>query len=142
MSALLQDFRELKTDPRTLRKFGWLVGGVLCALGLWLLFRGRAAHPWFWAMGGALVLLGTILPRALKRVYLAWMALALLLGFIVSHVVLTLFFYLVITPVGLIARLLARKDFLRLRLDRQAASYWLPRPRDKARPPADFERQF
>ena len=86
------------------------------------------------------MVVGAILPRALKWVYIAWMSIAFALGFVMAHVILTLFFYLVITPVGLLARLVG-KDFLSLKLDRSVKSYWLPREQ-KARKPADYERQF
>ncbi len=55
-----------------------------------------------------LVAFGLVLPKALKPVYVGWMALALALGFVVSHVILTAFFFLVIIPIGLAARPWAR----------------------------------
>jgi hypothetical protein len=137
----LQELRQLKTGARELRKFGLTVGGVFAALGLALWLRGKGHYPWFLAPGMVLVAFGAALPKALKPVYIAWMALALALGFVVSHVVLTLFFFLVITPVGWAARLLG-KDFLRLKLDRQAPTYWLPRERGKTKAPSEYERQY
>jgi len=137
---ILNDFKELKTGPRELRNFGLLVGGVFAALGLLALVRGKGVYPWLLTPGLVLVILGAIAPRVLKYIYLAWMGLALALGFVVSHVILTVFFFLVITPIGLIARL-AGKDFLRLKLDRQAKSYWIPRERRK-KGAEDYERQF
>jgi len=137
---ILKDFKELKTGTRELRNFGLLVGGVFAALGLLALVRSKAIYPWLLTPGLFLVILGAIAPRTLKYIYLLWMGMALVLGFVVSHVILTVFFFLVITPIGLIARL-AGKDFLRLKLDRQAKSYWIPRdPKRKA--PEDYERQF
>jgi hypothetical protein len=47
----------------------------------------------------------------------------------------------VITPIGLIARL-AGKDFLSLKLNRQAPTYWLAREGKSPKTPADYERQF
>ncbi len=138
---LLKDIKDLKTGTRELRNFGLLVGGVFAALGLLALWRGKPVYPWLLTPGLALVVLGAVLPRTLKYVYIAWMTLALILGFIVSHVILTVFFFLVITPIGLVARL-AGKDFLRLKLDRQAKSYWIPRERKESKTAADYERQF
>ncbi len=87
-----------------------------------------------------LVLPGLIAPRVLKPVYLAWMTLAILLGFVVSGFLLILFFFLVITPIGWVARCLGN-DFLKLKLERSAASYWVRRER-KPKRPAEYERQF
>lgn len=134
------DIKQLKTTDRDLRKFGLLVGGVFAALGLIFFLRHKAHWPYFVWPGVALIAFGAVLPRALKYVYIAWMSVAFVLGFIISHIILGLFFFLVITPIGLLARLLG-KDFLSLKLDRAAKSYWLPREA-KAKSLVDYERQF
>lgn len=138
---ILDDLKQLKTGARELRKFGLLVGGVLVVLGLVMWARGKGHFPYFLAPGLALLASGWLFPKLLKPVYIAWMALAFALGFVVSNTILTLFFFLVITPVGLAARCLG-KDFLRLKLDRQAPTYWLRRERPEPKPPADYEQQF
>jgi len=134
------DIRQLKTSPRELRKFGLVVGAVFALLGVLFLLRHKAHWPYFLWPGGVLVVLGAILPRALKWVYVAWMSVAFVLGFVMAHVILTLFFFLIITPIGLVARLFGQ-DFLSLKLDRGARSYWLPRDK-KLKSPAEYERQF
>jgi len=139
--VIREDLKQLSTTPRDLRKFALLVGGVFAAIGVWLLIKHRPAGPWFVSPGALLMLLGLAAPSLLKPVYLGWMAMALVLGIVVSTVILTLFFFLVMTPIGLIARILG-KDFLSQKLDRPAKTYWLPRDRAAARKPADYERQF
>ena len=136
-----EELNQLSTAPRDLRKFALLVGGVFAAIGVWLLIKHKPAGPWFVGPGALLALLGLAAPKMLKPVYLGWMAMALVLGIVVSTVILTLFFFVVITPIGLLARLLG-KDFLAQKLDRAAKTYWLPRDRAAARNPADYERQF
>jgi hypothetical protein len=135
-----EDIKQLKTGPRDLRKFGLLVGGVLAALGVLYLLRHKARYPWFLIPGVVLLAFGVVLPRALKSVYVAWMTLGSVLGFIMAHVILTLFFFLVVTPLGLVARLFG-KDFLNLKLDKQAATYWIRREQ-KLRTEANYEQQF
>ena len=135
-----EDIKQLKTSDRELRKFGLVVGGVFAALGLIFLWRQKGFYPWFLWPGAALVGFGAVWPRMLKWVYVAWMSVAFVLGFIVAHVILTLFFLLVVTPIGLFARL-SGKDFLRLKLDRATKSYWIPRE-SNTKTPADYERQF
>lgn len=140
--SIVQEIRELKSGRRELRQFGWLVGGILVAIGVVLWYRapdGGAAAVLWW-IGGPLVVLGTALPRLLKPFYYAWMALAVVLGFVMTRLILTVFFFVVLTPVGLVFRLLGR-DPLSRKLDRQASSYWL----DKEYPIADrtrFEKFF
>ena len=135
-----EDIKQLKTGERDLRKFGLVVGGVFAALGLLFLWRHKAHYPYFLWPGTGLMLLGAMLPQALRWVYIAWMSVAFVLGFMMAHVILTLFFYLIITPVGLLARMTG-KDFLSLKLDRAAKSYWLLREQ-KSRKSEDYERQF
>jgi len=135
-----EDIRQLKTSDRDLRKFGLMVGGVFAVLGALFLWRHKAIGPYFLWPGVGVVAFGAVFPRALKWVYIAWMSVAFVLGFIMAHVILTLLFYLVITPIGLLARL-AGKDFLSLKLDRAAKSYWIPRA-SKPKYAADYERQF
>ena len=134
-----EDIKQLKTGPRDLRKFGLLVGGVLAALGI-LYLRRKARYPWFLILGIVLLAFGVVLPRVLKYVYIAWMTLAIGLGFLMAHVILTLFFFLIITPLGLVARVVG-KDFLNLKLDKQAATYWIRREQ-RIRTQANYEQQF
>lgn len=135
-----EDIKQLKTTDCDLRKFGLVVGGVFVMLGLLFLWRHAGRTPYFAWPGGVLMLVGLVLPRLLKWVYIVWMSLAFVMGFIMAHVILTVFFFLVITPLGLVARLFGQ-DFLGLRLDRAAKSYWLPRSQ-KAKTPTYYERQF
>ena len=137
---ILDDLKELKRGSRELRRFGLMVGSVFVLLGLLLLWRGRGHPAWFLSPGAVLVTAGALVPKILEPIYIIWMALAFVLGFVVSSVLLTAFFFLVITPIGLVARLLG-KDFLRLKLDPRASSYWLSRTKPSGSS-ADYERQF
>ena len=138
--SIRADLEKLKTGAGDLRKFGLTVGGAFILLGVLLLLRHRSSYPVFCATGVLLVAFGVIWPRALKYIYIAWMALAFTLGFIMSNVILTLFFFLVVTPIGLLARLF-QKDFLARKWDKQAASYWIPYSR-KVKTADAYERQF
>ena len=133
--------QQLSTRTRDLRKFGLVVGGVFLLLGGWFLFRHKPAAPYFLTPGVLLVLFGLVAPRFLKIVYIAWMSLALTMGLLVSTVILTLFYFLVITPLGLAGRLFG-KDFLSEKLDSNAKSYWLVRDRSRVRKPLDYEQQY
>ena len=133
-------FKQLKTDERELRKFGVLVGGVFATLGVVLLLRHRPACLYCLIAGLWLILFGLIVPRGLKHLYIVWMSLGILLGFVVSSLLLILLFFLLITPIGLVARCLG-KDFLNLKLDRSAVSYWIRRD-SKPKIPAGYGQQF
>jgi|SRR5687767_2759208 len=138
---LKDEFKELPLGARDLRRFGLLVGGVFALLALWFWYRERQYWSWFLIPAVPLLLLGTVYPKSLRVVYLGWMSLALVLGLVVSTILLTVFFYLVITPMGLVARLVG-KDFLSLRLDPAKASYWIRRDQAAERNPSEYERQY
>ena len=136
---IADEIRQLKTGPRGLRKFGLLVGGVFALLAAWCWWRSKPAFPYLLAPAVPLLILGWAWPRSLKWAYIGWMSLALALGLVVSTVLLTVFYYGVVTPVGLLARALG-KDFLSRRIQRDAPSYWIPRSRAKQR--HEYEQQF
>ena len=69
--------------------------------------------------------IGFVLPGMLRPIYVAWMTLAMPIGWVVSHLLLLFVFYLVVTPIGLAMRLIGY-DPLTRQLDRSAKSYWTP----------------
>ncbi len=125
---LWQEIRDLDVGKKKVRSFGYLVGGVLIALALVGLWRigGRFTTAVYALLGagGALVALGLAAPAVLRPLYRVWMGLALVLGFVMTRVILTLVFFLVVTPVGWIMRALG-KDPLRRRPDPSAETYWI-----------------
>ncbi len=77
---------------------------------------------------------GLVLPTALTPIYKGWMGLATIMGWFMTRVILGVLFYLVITPVGLISKIMG-KDFLDLKINRAQKSYW------KRREPKAFEKE-
>lgn len=130
--SIRQEIQAIPTATENVRSFGWTVGGFL--LVLWLVFIGpvhyfsdqvRGGHyPALMWIGAVLVVLGTVAPVVLRPLYRLWMLFAVALGFVMTRVILTVFYYLVLTPVGLLFRVIGR-DALNRRLDRQAESYWI-----------------
>jgi hypothetical protein len=135
-----QEIKELKTGARDLRKFGLLVGGVAILLGVNFLLRHKASYAFLLWPGLILFVVGAVWPRALKYPYLAWMTMAFAIGFVMARVILTVFFFVLLTPIGLLARLFG-KDFLSLKWDRQATSYWIPCKTDPKRPES-YQQQY
>ena len=108
------------------RGFGFVMTGLFTVVGLFPLLDGAAPRPWALAVAGAVLGLALVKAELLAPLHKVWFKLGLLLHRIVSPVVLALLFYGVVTPTGLILRALG-KGPLRLRFDRGAASYWIPR---------------
>jgi hypothetical protein len=133
---ILEELNQLPADSRTLRKFGLTVGGIFLLLTAFLFWRNSPFYHLTLYPGLVLFLPALLYPASLKLAYRGWMALALCMGIVMSTLILTLLYFLVVTPIGLLARL-SGKDFM---TQRPAASYW--RERTKTWVPLDCERQF
>jgi len=120
--------KHVSATKKNVRNFGFLFGGIFLAAAVYMFFRGNGA--WVWAGLGALLFGagGAALYPLMKPVYTAWMLFAFALGWVNTRVLLGVFFYLVMTPLGLFLRL-SGKDLLDEKIDRNAASYWIKRKR-------------
>lgn len=124
-----------------MREFGLTVGiafGVIAALLFW---RGKSNYTYLAVISAIFILTGVVVPRILKPVNKVWMTFAMALGWVMTRVILTVLFFAVFTPIGLIARFLARKEFLDLKMGETRESYWNYRKQTES-PKSDYERQF
>lgn len=108
-----------------LRRFGFVMAAALAVLAALLLWRHRPAWPYVADIAALFAVAGLVAPGVLRPLERAWMTLAGWLSVGMTYVVLTLAYFLVVTPLGLLRRLGGR-DPLHLRLDRNAKTYWLP----------------
>jgi hypothetical protein len=121
-----------RVDVSALRSFGLIVGGVFGAIGLWpLVIRGASPRGWALALGILLVGPALMVPRVLQPAHRLWMALAEILGWINTRILLSIVFFGLITPMGLVMRRLG-KDPMRRGFERTASTYRVnrtaPRP--------------
>ena len=132
----------MKKRPfRIEREFGLVVGGVFVLLGGWWIYRGKftsLAHV-ILPVGGLLILLGLVLPRALIYPNKVWMKLAEVLSFVMTRIILGIVFFLVVTPIGVVKRLFGW-DPLNRRGGR-STTYWKPYS-DRQRDPRHYEKMF
>lgn len=116
-----------KPSRRDLFKFGvtilvgfGIIGGILILAGKPTV--GLA----MWAVSGAVCVLAIVAPPAAKPLYWLWMGVALVMGTIMGRLVMTLIFFLVLTPVAAMLRWRGR-DALALKKP-SAATYWTDLP--------------
>ena len=130
---------KLKENPREWQKFTAAMAILLGAVAG--LLRKRQIIPQV-----ALIVVLTLLtlavllcllrPRWFRSFYRAGMTVSTGIGYVVSTILLAIFFLFVLTPIGIIARLLG-KDLLKTRRDRRATTYWRP-----AKLNNQFDREF
>jgi len=109
------------------RSFGKTVGTAFCVLAGLAYWRNHPLASEVTVVLGALLLAGGfLLPTALRYPYRGWMKFARATGWFNTRLLLILVFYLVITPIALLLRLFG-KSTLKLRWEKEAASYWIRR---------------
>lgn len=124
----------------TERSFGLVFTAVFgIVAGLPLLF-GQAPRLWALALAAAFLAVTLVAPRRLAPLNRLWHRFGQALHHVVNPVILGAMYFLILTPVGVVMRLLG-KDPLRLRADPSAATYWIDR--DLSRSPTEtFKDQF
>jgi len=126
---------------KDMRVFGIAMAVVLSGIGVWQFFVPRAtAGAILLSVGAAFLLAGLLVPRALLPLYVPWRWFGIGMGFVMTRVILTIFYFLVLTPFGVVRRVLG-KDSLERSLDGGASTWW--RERNGEPPPRErYERQF
>ena len=111
---------------RDLTIFGWLFLAFAGVVGLMFLWRAHApgVARAVWIAGAVITAVFFAVPPLRKPIYLAWIYVTYPIGFVLSHVILAIVYYLVFTPIGLVMRLFGHDPMTR-RFDRSAKSYWV-----------------
>ena len=122
------------------RVFGLVFAGIFGLIGLWPLWRGAALRWWSLGLAAAFLVAALLAPRALAPLNRLWFRFGLLLHMVVNPVAMALVFFTTVTPIALIMRATGKVP-LRLRLDRDAPTYWIER-RPPGPMPDTMPRQF
>lgn len=138
----LEDIKNINSSKKDLKEFGLTLGIVLMLIGGLLYWRGREFYFYFSGLGSLFALLGILAPTFLKPFQKVWIAVALTIGWFMTHLILGVIFYVVVTPISLIARMSGKK-FLDLKIDKNARSHWdYKKGADKPLNKNHYEKQF
>ncbi len=119
------------------RQFGLILACIITAIGAWPLLNAEAVGG-AWLIAAAIIaLISFAVPVVLSPVLKAWLAFSHVLGIINTHILLALTFFLLVTPLALIFKLIGR-DPLKLR-GGAAQSQWTAREEQSIR---SFKDQF
>ena len=115
-----------KPPPTQLRSFGLTVAGSLAVVSLISWYRGHTHVPTALSiLASFFCLCGLVFPNVLCAFQKFWMNLATVLGFVSTRIILTILFYAVCVPIGLIMK--PFRDPLDRRLHNGKNSYWMKR---------------
>jgi hypothetical protein len=113
-----------KPNRRELRQFSALWVGFFGLIGGYChFFQGSSTAAVILWVVSAVGVVGWVIPSFIRPLYVVWIALAMPIGWTISHLLLLAMYYLVFTPIGLIMRACGY-DPLDRRFDRTAKSYW------------------
>ena len=114
----------MSKDIKEIKKFGLMLGVGFCVIGTILWWRGKDIFPYFFAVSVLMFFLRFFFPKLLIPIEKGWMALAHIIGSVMTTLILTLLFIFVMTPIGLFRRMFGR-DALMLKTQPGAESYWI-----------------
>jgi len=120
---MYDDLKNIRTDSKAIRDFGMLIGFILLIIAGILFYKEREFYLLIITFGIAFIGLGLGMPIIVKPFYLVWMNFAVLLGWFMTRLILGLLFYIIVSPIGLFARLFG-KEFLELKTSSINNSYW------------------
>jgi Saxitoxin biosynthesis operon protein SxtJ len=132
---------DLRPDASKLRQFGGIAFVALGLLAAWSYWKsslfgielGASRLGWVGvlsALGAFSGLMSLLAPGANRPLYVALTIASFPIGYVLSHVALAIIFYLVLTPLGLVFRLLGR-DPLERRFEPEAETYWVARTKKR-----------
>ena len=137
---IIEEIKSIRSGKKELRQFGIIIGIACGLLGVLLWWRGKTYYSYSFIIAAAFFFLGFTLPAALKPFHKVWMTISILMGWLMTRVILIILFYGILTPIGLIGRLCG-KDFLDIKLNKKAPSYWVLRGKQE-HDKKSYEQQF
>ena len=137
---MFDEIKHIKTDKKDLKSFGVTIGIILLLIAGFLFYKEKESFQIFVYIAGTFIGFGLIIPIILKPIYIVWMVFAVFLGWFMTRVILSLLFYVIITPIGLIMRTFG-KDFLDVKKESVQGSYWNKRD-SNVEQNQNYEKQF
>jgi len=139
--SFLEEFKQIKSTKKDLRKFGLTIGiGLVVLSGILFLVHHRTNPLLLWQIPAVSIFLALVFPIVLWPFQKIWMGIAIILGFIMTRLILGILFYIILTPIGQIAKLF-KTDFLSMKRDPEAKTYWNYRE-EKLKDNSTYDNQY
>ena len=118
------------------RSFGRVFFIVFFVIALYPLLSNQEIRLWALIISVIFLILGLLKSKLLSPLNKLWFKFGIFLGKIISPIIMGIIFFLVVTPTGIIMRLLG-KDLLNLKYNKEK-SYWI----EKNGPKSKMKNQF
>jgi len=130
ISDVYDELKGLNQSTKSLRQFSILMWFIASGFLIYGIFNQIETMVYITAILALLFLVGFIFPKSVKKIHFYWMAFAFIMGWFVSRFLLSLIYFFVVTPIGLIRRIFG-KHFLDLSYKSVRKSYWVKRDNPK-----------
>lgn len=136
---IFEEIKKIDLSKKKNREFAFLIAIVLSVFAIFTIKNGDARFVYF-SVGASFLFffIGGLFPGILKPVLRTWMTVAILIGWFMSRVLLTALFYLIVTPIGFLLKLL-KKDLLSIKIEKSVKTYWKQKQENKN---TSCEKQF
>lgn len=114
---------------------------IPCAIGAHLIYWRDSFYGWVWIAIGIALFASRFIPPLFRYIFSKWVALSIVIGYFISRILLTLIFFLVITPTGFLMKLFG-KDPMDRKIDNKVQSYWIKHEEPSDNTVERYEKQF
>ena len=118
------------------KSFGIVFFTVFLIIAIWPLLNGYEIRYWSLIISIVFLLLGILNSKILTPLNKIWFKFGILLGNVIAPIVMSIIFFLIVTPTSLLMKLF-RKDILGIKKNR-SKSYWV----EKSGPKSKMKNQF
>ena len=118
------------------KSFGYLFFGIFLAFAIWVYVKNQNLNYWLIGTSTVFLVLTLIKSKLLDVLNDLWIKFGELLGKIIAPIVMSIVFFLIVTPIGLILKIV-KKDLLKLKFNNDK-SYWI----EKSKTIESMDKQF
>lgn len=119
---MFKELKNIKEDEASLKKFGYTLGIFLFVIMTIQYILTKNIFILLW-LGPVLLIITFVEPRWLKPFNKAWFALAFVLNWFTTRVILILLFYVILTPLSILSKLFGKRYFP-MAFDKNINTYW------------------
>ena len=126
---------------RDLTVLAFLFLFIFTVIGCYSMFWKGNESGYIWVCVGLVLLAARLIPPLFRQIYKYWINFSVVLGYFVSRTILTIVFFIIVTPTGLIMKMLC-KDPMERKIDSDKDSYWIPKEQEPDQSVERYQKQF